>query len=195
MERRRAARVASQRDAITGEMATAPAGERAFHEPQFPLGMRSAAMAYASPASTGVAARRGRPSRHVPAARSLTTTTNDESYHGSTSELPPATSHWYAVWDFSGVTDPVMFQRFLDVADYRFSYSDDSSVGSYDPARECFVVVVDDQANSANAGAGDGEAPQGPGTGLLQGAGPSATPTSLAAGADINAQLAQGCLV
>jgi hypothetical protein len=79
-------------------------------------------------------------------------------------------------WDFSGVPDPVMFQRFLDAANYWFGYSDDSSAGSYDPARECFVVVVDDQANSANAGAGDKEAPQGPETGLLQGAGPSAPP-------------------
>jgi hypothetical protein len=40
--------------------------------------------------------------------------------------------------------DPVMFQRCLDTADYWFGYSDDSNAGSYDPARECFVVVVDD---------------------------------------------------
>jgi hypothetical protein len=60
-----------------------------------------------------------------------------------------------------------MFQRFLDAADYWFGYSDDSSAGSYDPARECFVVVVDDRANGANAaGAGDGEAPQNLRTGL-----------------------------
>jgi hypothetical protein len=36
MERRRAARVASQRDATTGELGTASAGERAVPEPQFP---------------------------------------------------------------------------------------------------------------------------------------------------------------
>jgi hypothetical protein len=36
----------------------------------------------------------------------------------SASELPPTTSHGYVEWDFSGVPDPVMFQRFLDVADY-----------------------------------------------------------------------------
>jgi hypothetical protein len=41
------------------------------------------------------------------------------------------------------VPDPVVFQRFLDAADYWFGYSDDSSAGSYDPTRECFVVVVD----------------------------------------------------
>jgi hypothetical protein len=29
------------------------------------------------------------------------------------------------------MTDPVMFRRFLDVADYWFGYSDDSSAGSY----------------------------------------------------------------
>jgi hypothetical protein len=43
-----------------------------------------------------------------------------------------------------------MLQRFLDAVDYWFGYSDDSRAGSYDPARECFVVVVD-QANGVNA--------------------------------------------
>jgi hypothetical protein len=116
--------------------------------------------------------------------------TDDESYHGSASELPPATSHGYVEWDFFGVPDPVMFRRFLDAADYWFGYSDDSSAGSYDPARECFVVVVDDQANNANAEAGDGEAPRRLETGLFQGAGPSAPPPRQRGG-DINAQLAQ----
>jgi hypothetical protein len=80
--------------------------------------MRNAAMAYASSASTDVAAYEDRPSRHLLAARNLTATTNDESYHSSASELPPATSHGYAEWDFSSMPDPVMFQRFLDAADY-----------------------------------------------------------------------------
>jgi hypothetical protein len=80
-------------------------------------------------------------------------------------------------WDFSGVPDPVMFQRFLDAADYWFGYSNDSSTGSYDLAWECFVVVVDDQENGTNAaGAGDGEVPLNPGTRPLQGSGPSAPP-------------------
>jgi hypothetical protein len=118
MERRRVVRVASQHDVTVGEMTTAPAVGRAIPEPQFPLGMRNTAMAYASSASTDVAVRGGRPSRHVPMARNLTATTKDESYHGSTSELPPATSHGYAEWDFSGVPDLVMFQRFLDATDY-----------------------------------------------------------------------------
>jgi hypothetical protein len=150
--------------------------------------MRNAAMAYASSASTDVAARGGRPSLHVPAARNLTATTNDESYHDSTSELPPATSHGYAEWDFSGVPDPVMFQRFLDAADYWFNYSDNSSVGSYNPARECFILIANDQAYSANtAEAGDGEVPLNPGTRPLQGPRPSAPPASPPRGTDINA--------
>jgi hypothetical protein len=82
-------------------MATAPVGERAVPEPQFPHGMSNAAMAYASSASPDVAAREGHPGRHLLAARNLNTSTDDESYHGSTSELPPATSHGYAEWDFS----------------------------------------------------------------------------------------------
>jgi hypothetical protein len=76
--------------------------------------------------------------------------------------------------------------------DYWFVYSDDSSAGSYDPTRECFVVVVDDQANGANAaGAGDGEAHQNSGNGVSRAPGLSVPPTSPARGADINAQLAQ----
>jgi hypothetical protein len=75
-------------------------------------------MAYVSSACTDVAAREGHLGRHLLAAGNLTATTNDESYHGSVSELPPATSHGYAEWDFSDVPDPVMFQRFLDAVDY-----------------------------------------------------------------------------
>jgi hypothetical protein len=64
-------------------------------------------------------------------------------------------------WDFSGVPNPVMSLQFLDAANYWFGYSDDSSAGSYDPTRECFIVIVDDQANDANAaGAGDEDAPR-----------------------------------
>jgi hypothetical protein len=51
-----------------------------------------------------------------------------------------------------------MFQRFLDVADYWFGYSDTSSTEGYDPARECFMVVIGDFVDGTNAmGAGDGE--------------------------------------
>jgi hypothetical protein len=177
MERRRAAHVAFKHDAPTGEVATAPAGERVVPELQFPHGMRNTAMAYASSSSTDAAVCEGRPGHHLLAARNLNATTNDKSYHGSASELPPATSHGYAEWDFSGVPDPVMFQRFLDAVDYWLGYSDDSSGEIFDPARECFVVVVDDQANGANApGAGNTEAPLNPGTGPLQGSGPSVPP-------------------
>jgi hypothetical protein len=66
------------------------------------------------------------PGYHLLAARNLITT-DDESYHGSNSELPPATSHEYTKWDFSGVPDPVMFRRFLDAADYWYGYSNTSS--------------------------------------------------------------------
>jgi hypothetical protein len=97
--------------------------------------MRNAAAAYASSTSTDVAAYEDLPGHHLLVVRNLIATTNNESYHGSASELPPATSHGYAEWDFSGVPDPVMFQRFLDAADYWFDYSDTSSAGSYDPAR------------------------------------------------------------
>jgi hypothetical protein len=112
--------------------------------------MRNATATYAWSASTDVAAYEDLPGHHLLVVRNLIATTNDESYHGSASELPPATSHGYAEWDFSGVPDPVMFQRFLDTADYWFDCSDDSIIESYDPARECFVVVVDDHADGVD---------------------------------------------
>jgi hypothetical protein len=71
------------------------------------------------------------------------------------------TSHGYAEWDFSGVPDPVMFQRFLDVADYWFGYSDTSSAGSYDPAQERFMVSIGDVVDGTSAaGAGKREYPR-----------------------------------
>jgi hypothetical protein len=80
-----------------------------------------------------------------------------------------------------------MFRHFLDATDYWFGCSDDSSTGSYDPARECCVVVANDTANATGAaGAGDGEITPALGIAPRQAAGPS-TP----AGADADAQLAQ----
>jgi hypothetical protein len=86
-----------------------------------------------------------------------------------------------------------MFRRFLDATDYWFGYSDNSSVGSYDPARECFVVLTNDQANAANAAeAGDGEVPSPqPGKWTAPGCGAKCSSLLTAEGADINVQLAQ----
>jgi hypothetical protein len=121
--------------------------------------------------------RRVPPVRHVLVARDPSASTGDESSQGSTDELPPATSHGYAEWDFSYVPDPVMFRRFLDATDYWFGYSDDSSAGSYDLARECCVVITNDPANATDAvGAGDREVPPALGTGPRMAAGPSAPP-------------------
>jgi hypothetical protein len=136
--------------------------------------------------------RRVPPGRHVLVARDPSASADDESSLSSLDALPPATSHGYAEWDFSGVPDPVMFRRFLDATDYWFGYSDDSSAGSYDPARECYVVIANDPANATGAtGVGDGEHPPALGTGSRLAAGPSAPPPSPPTGVDINAQLAQ----
>jgi hypothetical protein len=124
--------------------------------------------------------RRVPPGRHVYIARDPSASAGDESSLGSLDALPPAE------WDFSGVPDPVIFRRFLDATDYWFGCSDDSSTGSYDPARECCVVIANDPANTTGAaGAGDGEVTPTPGIAPRLAAGPSAP-----AGADIDAQLA-----
>jgi hypothetical protein len=144
---------------------TQPAEEHATATSQFFYGMRDTTATYSSSVSTDVATYEDLPGHHQLAVWNLISTTNDESYHGSTSELPLATSHGYTEWDCSGVPDPVMFRRFLDATDYWFGFSDDSSIRSYDPARECFVVVIDKHADGVNkAGAGDGDAPQNPGS-------------------------------
>jgi hypothetical protein len=85
-----------------------------------------------------------------------------------------------------------MFRRFLDATDYWFGCSDDSSTRSYDPARECCIVIANDPANATGAaGAGDGEVTPAPGIASRPAAGPSAPAPSPPAGADIDAQLAQ----
>jgi hypothetical protein len=93
MERRHAVRAASQRDAPTGEMTAAPTGERSVSGPRFPLGLRGATTVYVAFANTDAATRRVRPGCHAPAARDPNASADDESSHGSVSELPPATSH------------------------------------------------------------------------------------------------------
>jgi hypothetical protein len=151
VERRRAAHAATRRDAPLD--AAAPAEG-------FSHGICNAATVYTSSAGTDIAAYDDLPGYHLLAARRLIVT-DDESYHGSDSELSPATSHGYAEWDFSGVPDLVMFRRFLDAADYWFGYSDTSSTEDYDPARERFTVVIGDVVEGMNVmGGGDGEDPR-----------------------------------
>jgi hypothetical protein len=75
-------------------------------------------MAYVTSANTNTATRRVRPGRHIPAVRDPSASAGNESSQGSAGELPPATSHGYVEWDFSGVPDPVMFRLFLDATDY-----------------------------------------------------------------------------
>jgi hypothetical protein len=62
-ERRHAARVASQRDAPSGETTAAPAGERLVSGLRFPIGLRSATTAYVASANTDAAARMAAASR------------------------------------------------------------------------------------------------------------------------------------
>jgi hypothetical protein len=57
-ERQHAARVASQRDALTGETAAARAGERSVSGPRFPIGLRGATAAYVANANANTTMRR-----------------------------------------------------------------------------------------------------------------------------------------
>jgi hypothetical protein len=118
MERRCTTRVASQHDETTAETVASPTGERSVSGPRFPIGLRGATTTYVASANTDAAMRRVRPGRHVLTVRDPSASADNESSHSSASELPPATSHGYAEWDFSGAPDLVMFRRFLDATDY-----------------------------------------------------------------------------
>jgi hypothetical protein len=156
-ERRQAERAASQRGTPVSTTTATSTGERGVSGPRFPIGPRGATTAYNANVNTTM--RRVPPGRHVFVARDPSTFAGDESSLGFLDALPPANLHGYAEWDFSGVPDPVMFRRFLDATDYWFGCSDDSSTGSYDPARECCVVIANDPANATCAvGAGDASA-------------------------------------
>jgi hypothetical protein len=140
--------------------------------------LRGAATVYTVNANVNTTMCRVPSGRHVLVVRDTSASAGDKSSLVSVDALPPATSHGYAKWDFSGVPDPVMFRRLLDATDYWFGYSDDSSTGSYDPARECCVVIAKDPANADVPGAGDRAVPHALGTGSRQAAGPSAPPSS-----------------
>jgi hypothetical protein len=107
-ERRHAACVAAQHYAPASTTTATPAGERSVSGPRFPIGLRGAATAYAANTSINTTMRRVPPGHHVLVARDPSASAGDESSLGSVDALPPATSHGYAEWDFSGVPDPVM---------------------------------------------------------------------------------------
>jgi hypothetical protein len=111
MEQQQPTHATAQGDVPT-DGTTSPTGEHAAVGPQFIYEMHNAAATYASSASTDVAAYKDLPGHHLLAVRNLMATTNDESFHGSASELPLATSHGYAEYDFSDVLNLMMFQRF-----------------------------------------------------------------------------------
>jgi hypothetical protein len=109
MEHRQATRAASLRDTLTDETTTAPTGEHSVSGLRFPIGLRGATTEYVASTNIDAGARRARPACHAPVVGNPSASADDESSYGSASELPPATSHGYAEWDFSGVPDPVMF--------------------------------------------------------------------------------------
>jgi hypothetical protein len=98
-------------------MVTAPVGERSVSGPRVPTGLRGATAAYNASVNVNTTMRRVSPGHHVLVARDPSASAGGESSLGSVDELPPATSHGYAEWDFSGVPNPVMFRRFLDATD------------------------------------------------------------------------------
>lgn len=59
-------------------------------------------------------------------------------------------------WDYCGLWDPDASRKFQAAVDY-FGYSDDSSVGGYDPSRECFVVAPSAPARTPKGAVGSAD--------------------------------------
>jgi hypothetical protein len=129
--------------------------------------------------STVVAAYEDLPGHHLLVVRNLIASTNDESYHGSASELPRATLHLAWVRGV-GLLQRARPSDVLAVPRRRrllVRCSNDSSTGSYDPARECFMVAIGDVVDGASsAGAGDREPPRDPWASAPRNPGPSTPP-------------------
>jgi hypothetical protein len=68
-ERRHAARVASQRDTLSGKTTVVLTGACSVSGPRFPIGLRGAMTAYVASANANAATRGVHPGRHVPVAR------------------------------------------------------------------------------------------------------------------------------
>jgi hypothetical protein len=111
MEWRQTAHVVTRKDAPPPTDAMMPpAGEHAIVGTQYPHGMHNVAAMYASSVSIDMARYEDLLGHHLLSIWNLITTTNDESYRSSAGETPPATLRAHAVWDFSGVPDPVTFR-------------------------------------------------------------------------------------
>jgi hypothetical protein len=115
--------------------------------------MRNATTAYSSSTDTNLDAYKDLPAQHYMSIRNLVITSPDDSYRDTDGE-----EYGYMrsalQWHYSGLRDPDTFKRFRSAATYCLNCSDDYSEGDYDPARECFVVVIS-KGEGEIVGAGD----------------------------------------
>ena len=115
--------------------------------------MRNAA-SYACSSSTNFAEYEDLPGHHLLSIRSLIASSPNYSYPKTASSITDDISFFMDNFmaeeaeDYSGVRDPDAFRSFQLAAAYCLTYSDDSSEGDYDPARECFMVQLTDGAQA-----------------------------------------------
>jgi hypothetical protein len=100
-ERRHAARVISQRDALTNKTTVARAGERSVSGLRFPIGLRGATTAYVASANTNATMHRIPPGRHILVARDPSASAGDES-----SKAPPTSCRPPLRMDMRSGTSP-----------------------------------------------------------------------------------------
>ena len=83
--------------------------------------------------------------------------------------------------DYSRVRDLVAFYSFQLATAYYLTYSEDSSEGDYDPARECFMVqLADRQEDNAPGDDGNGGADAQANQSVVPPAAPSSSSSSAA---------------
>jgi len=154
MERRRAARARHLDDVDLSESTiakgtkatptpapptTRPNKESEAEPSRFPYGMRGAGMAYSSSISTAMDAYDDLAGHHLLSIRNLIATSPGDSYLSTSTD---EASQEDPEWDYLELRDYEAFVAFQAAADYCFDYSDDSSTGDHDPARECFVAAI-----------------------------------------------------
>jgi hypothetical protein len=125
----------------------------------------TAARTYASSISTNFTEYEDLPGHHLLSIRNLIASSPDESYPKTASSIADDINFCMNNFtakeaeDYSGVCDPDALRSFQLAMAYCLTYSEDSSEGDFDPARECFMVqLADEQNDNTPSNDGDGGA-------------------------------------
>ena len=126
------------------------------------------------------------PGHHLISIRNLIASSPDDSYPDTAGTIADDINFFMdnfmaSEWDYSGLRDLDAFRSFQLAANYCLTYSEDSSEGDYDHARECFMVqLTDGQEDNAPGDDGNGGADAQANQPVVPAAAPSSSSNSAA---------------